>query len=58
MLDDFDGDMEVLGFRLIRFADDFVILCKNAEQARQAHSAATASLAEHGLSLNPVKTHR
>ena len=56
MLDDFDGDMEVLGFRLIRFADDFVVLCKNEEQARQAHNAATASLAEHGLSLNPDKT--
>jgi len=56
MLDDFDGDMQVLGFRLIRFADDFVVLCKNEEQARQAHNAATASLAEHGLSLNPDKT--
>lgn len=29
MLDDFDGDMEVLGFKLVRFADDFVVLCKS-----------------------------
>lgn len=56
MLDDFDSDMEVLGFRLIRFADDFVVLCKSPEQAESAHRAATASLAEHGLDLNPGKT--
>ena len=56
MLDDFDGDMEVQGFRLIRFADDFVVMCKNPEQAEQAHRAAEASLAEHGLRLNPDKT--
>ena len=56
MLDDFDGDMEVLGFKLIRFADDFVVLCKSPEQAQAAHNAAAASLAEHGLSLNADKT--
>ncbi len=56
MLDDFDGDMEALGFKLVRFADDFVILCKNREQAEAAHRAAAASLAEHGLGLNPDKT--
>jgi len=56
MLDDFDSDMEVLGFKLIRFADDFVILCKSSEQAENAQRAAAASLAEHGLGLNPGKT--
>jgi len=56
MLDDFDSDMETLGFKLIRFADDFIILCKNPEQARAAGEAAQASLAEHGLELHPDKT--
>ncbi len=56
MLDDFDGDMEVLGFKLIRFADDFVVLCKSRGQAESASRAAAASLAEHGLGLNPDKT--
>lgn len=56
MLDDFDGDMEVQGYRLIRFADDFVVLCKTREQAESAHRAAVASLAEHGLALNAEKT--
>lgn len=56
MLDDFDNDMESQGFRLVRFADDFVVLCKSPEQAQQAHQTALASLAEHGLDLKAVKT--
>jgi group II intron reverse transcriptase/maturase/CRISPR-associated endonuclease Cas1 len=56
LLDDFDRDLETAGFRLIRFADDFVVLCKTQEQAQEAHAAALASLAEHGLRLNPEKT--
>lgn len=57
MLDDFDNDMQLAGFRLIRFADDFVVLCKSQEQALQAHEVAKASLAEQGLELNQDKTH-
>jgi len=56
MLDDFDSDMEQAGFHLIRFADDFVILCRDPQEARAAGEAARASLAEHGLSLNAEKT--
>jgi group II intron reverse transcriptase/maturase/CRISPR-associated endonuclease Cas1 len=57
MLDDFDNDMQMAGFKLIRFADDFVVLCKSKEQAELAHQAAVASLQEHGLQLNQDKTH-
>jgi group II intron reverse transcriptase/maturase/CRISPR-associated endonuclease Cas1 len=57
MLDDFDNDMQLAGFKLIRFADDFVVLCKSREQAEQAHQAAEMSLQEHGLTLNKDKTH-
>ncbi|HFQ13441.1 MAG TPA: CRISPR-associated endonuclease Cas1, partial [Gammaproteobacteria bacterium] len=56
MLDDFDNDLRDAGFLLIRYADDFVILCRDREQAEQAHQAATRSLAEHGFRLNPDKT--
>jgi group II intron reverse transcriptase/maturase/CRISPR-associated endonuclease Cas1 len=57
MLDDFDNDMQLAGFKLIRFADDFVVLCKSKEQAQLAQLAAEASLQEHGLKLNKDKTH-
>lgn len=56
MLDDFDNDMRDAGFKLVRFADDFVVLCKSREQAELAHRAAELSLQEHGLSLNDGKT--
>ncbi len=57
MLDDFDSDMETAGFHLIRFADDFIILCKDPEEAQRAEQAAQQSLKEHGLALHPDKTH-
>lgn len=56
MLDDFDSDLEAMGFRLARFADDFVILCKNREEAEAAAGAAVQSLAEIGLRINQDKT--
>jgi group II intron reverse transcriptase/maturase/CRISPR-associated endonuclease Cas1 len=56
MLDDFDSDMAAAGFHLIRFADDFIVLCKDPDEARRAGEAARASLAEHGLELHPDKT--
>ncbi|QMV15984.1 CRISPR-associated endonuclease Cas1 [Vibrio spartinae] len=57
MLDDFDNDLKLQGFKLVRFADDFVILCKNKKRAEQAQMIAEKSLGEHGLALNPDKTH-
>lgn len=56
MLDDFDNDMQAAGFKLIRYADDFVVLCQSPEQAEQAHLAAELSLQEHGLALDDKKT--
>jgi len=55
-LDTFDEDMVRLGHRLIRYADDFVVLCKTREDAEQAHADANALLAGLGLSLSPEKT--
>jgi group II intron reverse transcriptase/maturase/CRISPR-associated endonuclease Cas1 len=56
MLEDFDADLESAGMKLVRFADDFVILCKNRQQAEQASERAQQSLAEIGLQFNPDKT--
>jgi len=56
MLEDFDSDLEAAGMKLIRFADDFVILCKNQEQANKAKKCAEQSLNEMGLAFNVEKT--
>ena len=41
---------------LVRYADDFVVLCSSAEQAEQARSSAAALLDGLGLTLHPDKT--
>ena len=56
LLEDFDADIESRGMKLVRFADDFVILCKTRHQARAAARQAAESLAELGLEFNPAKT--
>lgn len=56
LLDAFDSELEGAGFRLARFADDFVILCKDREQAEAAALATVAALADLGLKINPEKT--
>jgi RNA-directed DNA polymerase len=41
---------------LVRYADDFVVLCSSREQADDAQGRATAILGDLGLSLHPEKT--
>ncbi len=41
---------------LVRYADDFVVLCETREQAEQAQERATAILGGLGLELHPDKT--
>lgn len=41
---------------LVRYADDFVVICRTADQAEQAHTRAAALLAGLGLDLHPDKT--
>jgi RNA-directed DNA polymerase len=41
---------------LVRFCDDFVVLCETREQAERAQERATAILGELGLELHPDKT--
>ena len=41
---------------LVRYADDFVVVCPTAERAMKARRRAETVLVELGLSLNPQKT--
>ncbi len=41
---------------LVRYADDFVVLCRTRRQAERAHCTAEALLGELGLELHPDKT--
>ena len=56
LLEDFDADLSAQNMQLVRFADDFVVLCKTRHQARSAAQQAEQSLAELGLAFNPEKT--
>lgn len=42
--------------RLVRYADDFVVICRSAAEARAAQELAGEVLAELGLELHPDKT--
>jgi group II intron reverse transcriptase/maturase len=42
--------------RLVRYADDFVVLCSTAARARLAQQRAAMVLADLGLSFSPAKT--
>ncbi len=52
-----DELMAQLGHRMVRYADDFVVLCKDREEAEAALTAVRRWVAENGLSLHPDKTH-
>jgi RNA-directed DNA polymerase len=45
------------GYRMVRYADDFVILCQTAADAATALGEVRAWTAGNGLSLHPDKTH-
>jgi RNA-directed DNA polymerase len=48
--------MEESGYRMVRYADDFVILCRTAQEAEAALRQVAAWVAENGLTLHPDKT--
>lgn len=52
----FDEEMTRAGYRMVRYADDFVIMCRTTQQAEQAKEKARQVLAEMGLQLHPEKT--
>lgn len=56
-LHDLDCHMVQKGYRMVRYADDFVVLCRSVEQAQAALAEVKAWVEENGLSLNAEKTH-
>ncbi len=52
----FDMAMTAKGYRLVRYCDDFVILCRDRAAAGEAMQQATALLKERRLRLNAEKT--
>jgi RNA-directed DNA polymerase len=55
-LDPFDHWMAEQEFAMVRYADDFVILCRTAEESTRALQAVRQWVADHGLTLHPFKT--
>jgi len=55
-LHDLDVHMNQQGYRMIRYADDFVILCSTEGEAEKALAEVRQWMAENGLALHPNKT--
>lgn len=55
-LDPLDHVMEATGFSMVRYADDFVILCSSPSAAQRALSTVHSWTGSVGLALHPDKT--
>ncbi len=55
-LDELDHLMAQHGYEMVRYADDFVILCTSREQAESALALVQSWVTPAGLTLHPVKT--
>ena len=56
VLNHLDWQLEKLGFRFVRYADDFVVLCLTKAQAEEAKAQVTHILNQLGLRLSAEKT--
>jgi group II intron reverse transcriptase/maturase len=56
LLTPFDREMRHKGYQLTRFADDWVVTCTSATEARAAIAAALRILSVPGVQLHPQKT--
>ena len=52
-----DARMASLGYRMVRYADDFVVLCQDREDANAALADIRQWVSANGLTLHPDKTH-
>lgn len=55
-LDPLDHLMVQSGYEMVRYADDFVILCRTPEAAEQALEIVQGWAVKNGLTLHPTKT--
>lgn len=56
-LDPLDHVMKNAGYEMVRYADDWCVLCRTKQDAQQALTIAKEWLEENGLALHPEKTH-
>ena len=56
VLDDLDKALESKQLRHVRYADDFVVLCRSREEAQDALAYVTEVLGKLKLSLSETKT--
>ncbi len=52
----FDQELAARDGHLVRYADDFLVLCRSHEEAHAARALASDWMARHGLELKPEKT--
>jgi len=55
-LDPLDHLLAQAGYEMVRYADDFVILCRSAGDAERALALVSEWTTENGLTLHPIKT--
>jgi len=55
-LNPLDQQLSKAGFELVRYADDFVILCRSQSEAEAALQLVAAWVEKAGLTLHPTKT--
>jgi RNA-directed DNA polymerase len=56
VLNQLDWRLEKTGYRFVRYADDFVVVCANRQQAEAALDLVEEIMTDLGLSLSPEKT--
>jgi len=57
VLNQLDWVLDAAGYRFVRYADDFIVLCQTRQQAQEALTLVSQTLQELGLRLSPEKTH-
>lgn len=57
VLNHLDWQLASRGYKFVRYADDFVILCKSMSEAESALDFVQSVLKDLGLELSPEKTH-
>jgi RNA-directed DNA polymerase len=56
-LNPLDHRLSEIGYQMVRYADDFVILCRAPEEAEAALAEVRTWVTQQGLTLHPDKTH-
>ena len=57
VLNQLDWKLHAAGYRLVRYADDFVVVCQTRAQAEEALAWVQRVVGELGLEVSPEKTH-